>query len=595
MKKLLLIVLLSLGWCVASAQAPEDTTVVRTQGSAPTMHVTVVARSVSAVDYRHGKISRLDFKGTDMLPGATGEAAVDPKGAKNGRTNIDAKFSGLESPETFGMEYLTYVLWAISPEGRAVNLGELVRDDGKSELKATTDLQAFGMIVTAEPYFAVTQPSDVVVLENVVTEKTKGSEHAIVARYNLLPRHLYLSTNEPVRDVVYGRDPKAPLDLLEARNALRIARAAGAQTYADGSLERAQGFLTQAEDYYKRKQNKNAIHTVARAAAQTAEEARVMSIRRAEEERIAAERHAAEMRAQEAQEQARAAQEQAQAATAAALADRQAAEQQAAQARLQAQQAQEQAQAAQQAAADQQRAAQEDAERARLEAQQAHAQVQQAQLQAQQADQARAAAEREREETRARLLTQLNQVLQTRDTAEGLIVNMPDVLFDFNKATLRPTARERLAKVAGIIQAYPDLRLKVEGFTDAIGSDEYNQRLSEQRAATVRDYLVSQGVNLNSVAAQGFGKTNPVASNATSEGRQLNRRVEMVVSGEAIGTRIAPAAGTTAGSVGTVGNTSGTATSTSGTVTRVPSSSSQTPVQGNTGTVASPSTPPPQQ
>jgi len=184
-------------------------------------------------------------------------------------------------------------------------------------------------------------------------------------------------------------------------------------------------------------------------------------------------------------------------------------------------------------------------------------------------------------------------VLQTRDTAEGLIVNMPDVLFDFNKATLRPTARERLAKVAGIIQAYPDLRLKVEGFTDAIGSDEYNQRLSEQRAAAVRDYLVSQGVNLNSVAAQGFGKTNPVASNATSEGRQLNRRVEMVVSGEAIGTRIAPSAGTTAGSVGIVGNTPGTATSTSGTVTSVPSSSSQTPVQGNTGTVA-PSTPPPQ-
>ncbi|MBV9609569.1 MAG: DUF4398 domain-containing protein, partial [Acidobacteria bacterium] len=418
MKKISLIFLLSLGWCIASAQTPDDT-VAQPVGTAPTMHVSVVSRSVSAVDYRHGKISRLDFKGTELLPLATGHAAVDSKGAKNGRTNIDAKFTGLSSPEKFGMEYLTYVLWAISPEGRAMNLGELVRADEKAELKATTDLQAFGMIVTAEPYFAVTQPSDVVVLENVVTDKTKGFERPIVARYSLLPRHLYLATAEPIRDLVYGKDPKAPLDLLEARNALRIARAAGAQTYATGSLGHAEELLRQAEDYYTRKQNKNSIATVAREACQTAEEARVMSIRRAEEERIAAERRAAEMRVAEAQQQA-------QAATTAAELERQRAQEEAERARLQAQQAQEAAAEQQRAAQEQQRAAQEEAERARLQAQQAQLQAQQAQLQAQQADQARAAAEREREETRQRLLTQLNQVLQTRDTAEGLIVNMPD-------------------------------------------------------------------------------------------------------------------------------------------------------------------------
>ena len=570
MKKLLTILLLSLAWCVAFAQTP-DTTVVTPVGTAPAMHVTVVARSVSAVDYRHGKISRLDFKGTDLMPRATGEAAVDSKGAKTGRTNLYIKASGLDSPEKFGMEYLTYVVWAITPEGRAVNLGELVRNnDNKTELKATTDLQAFALIVTAEPYFAVTQPSDAVVLENVVTDKTLGSEHAIIARYNLLPRHLYLASNQPMSDVVFGKDPKAPLSLLEARNAVRIAKIAGAKTYADGSLERAEGFLNQAEDYYSRKQNKNAIDTVARAACQTAEEARVMSIRRVEQEHVAAERRAAEMKVA-------AAQQEAQDATAAALAEKQAAQQEAENARLQAQQAQEQAQAAQQAALDQQRAAQEEAERARM--------------QAQQAEQARAAAEQDREATRSRLLAQLNQVLQTRDSAEGLIVNMPDVLFDFNKSTLKPVARERLAKVAGIVQAYPDLRLKIEGFTDAIGSEEYNQRLSEQRAAAVRDYLTSQGVNLNSVTAQGFGKSNPVASNSTAEGRQQNRRVEMVVSGEAIGTQIPPSNGNTAGSAGTsVGATSG-----SGNMTNMPSSSTtQTPVQSNTGTVAVPATTPPQ-
>ena len=570
MKKLLTILLLSLTWCVASAQTP-DNTVVTPAGTAPTMHVTVVARSVSAVDYRHGKISRLDFKGTDLLPRATGEAAVDSKGAKTGRTNLYIKASGLDSPEKFGMEYLTYVVWAITPEGRAVNLGELVRDDdNKADLKATTDLQAFALIVTAEPYFAVTQPSDVVVLENVVTDKTLGSEHPIIARYSLLPRHLYLATNEPV-SLVYGKDSKAPLSLLEARNAVRIAKIAGAKTYADGSLERAEGFLNQAEDYYGRKQNKNAIDTVARAACQTAEEARVMSIRRVEQEHVAAERRAAEMKVATAQQQA-------QDATAAALAEKQAAQQQAENARLQAQQAQEQAQAAQQAALDQQRAAQEEAERARQQAQQA-------QLQAQQAEQARAAAEQDREATRARLLNQLNQVLQTRDTAEGLIVNMPDVLFDFNKSTLKPAARERLAKVAGIVQAYPDLRLKIEGFTDSIGTEQYNQKLSEERAATVRDYLTSQGVNLNNVTAQGLGESNPVASNSTAEGRQQNRRVEMVVSGEAIGTQIPPSNGNTAGSAGTSVGT----TSSSGNTTSMPSSSTtQTPVQSNTGTVAVP-------
>src|SRR5260221_9828432 len=137
----------------------------------------------------------------------------------------------------------------------------------------------------------------------------------------------------------------------------------------------------------------------------------------------------------------------------------------------------------------------------------------------------------QKEQMRARLLAQLNQVLQTRDTARGLIVSMPDVLFDFNKYTLKPEARERLAKISGIVAAYPDLKLDIEGHTDAIGSDAYNQTLSEKRAESVRGYLVSSGVVPDHTTAVGLGKANPVADNSSAAGRKLNRRVEMVVSG----------------------------------------------------------------
>src|SRR5437588_5221429 len=139
---------------------------------------------------------------------------------------------------------------------------------------------------------------------------------------------------------------------------------------------------------------------------------------------------------------------------------------------------------------------------------------------------------------RARLLQQLNAILVTRDTARGLVATMPDVLFETNSFVLRPTARERLAKVAGILLAYPDLRLEVDGHTDSVGSDAYNQQLSEKRAASVRDYLAQQGIPIASVSVLGFGKGQPVASNATAAGRQQNRRVELVVSGEVIGTPI---------------------------------------------------------
>src|ERR1019366_1044579 len=167
-------------------------------------------------------------------------------------------------------------------------------------------------------------------------------------------------------------------------------------------------------------------------------------------------------------------------------------------------------------------AAQADAEQSRLAAQQA-------QLSAQQA-------ETDKATMRMRLSEQLNSILQTRDSARGLIVSMSDVLFDTGKYSLKPGAREKLAKVAGILLAYPGLNIEVGGYTDNVGSDEMNQTLSENRSGSVRDYLVQQGVLTNSVSARGFGNSLPVASNDNSSGRQQNRRVELLVSGEAIGT-----------------------------------------------------------
>jgi len=323
-----------------------------------------------------------------------------------------------------------------------------------------------------------------------------------------------------------------PLDLLEARNAVAIAKAAGAQQYAGNSVAKAEDMLQRAEDYYQRKQGRTPIGTAARGAVQMAEDARVLTLRQKEREREDAVRRANEEARAKAQADADTAQKAAQDAQARADAD--------AQRRAEAERAKAEADLQRSQALLQQQQAQAQAEAARQAAEDADRQRQQAQLQAQEADRAKQEAIQQKEELRARLLTQLNQVLQTKDTARGLIVSMPDVLFAFNKYDLKPEARERLAKVSGILLAYPDLKLDIEGHTDSIGSDEYNQRLSEKRAGTVRGYLVSSGVKPDSIQAEGLGKADPVADNSTSAGRQLNRRVDIVVSGDVIGRQLTP-------------------------------------------------------
>ena len=488
-----------------------------------------VSRTTKAMHYRlQGGSTKVDFRGTDQLQSATGEAKVEGK-----KTNfeIDARFEGMEDATKFGLEYLTYVLWAVSPQGRPVNLGEVTLDHhGNAQVKAFTDLQTFGMIVTAEPYFAVTQPGNMVVAES--SSISGAASENISATYELVTRGTYSSTNTHIQDAIFGIDSKTPLELFEARNALRIAHIAAADKYAASILSKAGQQEMHAEDLYRQKQKKEAVEAAAKEATETAEEARLMAVKqKAEDEAQAA------AAAREAQAKAEAAAE------AKRRADAEAARLQAEQEKAEAEKAKAEALAAAQEAARQK----EEAEKAKAEAvaqQQAlAAEAEKAKAAAAESENLRQQAEKEKAELRARLLQQLNQILATRDSARGLIANMSDVLFRSGSAELAPVARERLAKVSGIILAYPSLHLAVEGHTDSIGGDEYNQNLSEQRAGSVRDYFIQQGISAASIESRGFGKTEPIASNDTPEGRAQNRRVELILSGDAIGSaddKVAP-------------------------------------------------------
>lgn len=505
---------------LSSAQA-------QTATPSSTVPATSVSRTTKALNYRlRGDAVEISFHGTELMANASGEAKVE--GKKNS-IDIDAKFENLDDPTRFGLEYLTYVLWAVSPQGRAVNLGELALDHRSSHLKTIADMQTFGMIVTAEPYFAVSQPGNMVVLENSIPAGAR--QENIDATYELLARGTYSSTQTHIENAIFGIDQKTPRALFEARNAVRIARNALADKYAGSILDKAQQQLGSAEAAYAQKQGRSTIETAAREAVETAEEARVMAVKKKAEEdaaTAAAAREAAAKAQAEAEAKRRADAEQARAQAEAARAE---AERMKAEAVKAAQEA-----ATQKAAAD--KARQEaDAARAQAEAQQQAlaAEAEKARKAAEESERLRQQAEKEKADLRARLLAQLNAVLSTRDTARGLIANMSDVLFKTGSYELLSPARETLAKVSGIVLAYPSLHLEVEGHTDSVGSDEYNLTLSQKRAEAVRDYLVGQGIPQGSIVARGLGKAAPVATNDTAEGRQQNRRVELVLSGEAIG------------------------------------------------------------
>jgi outer membrane protein OmpA-like peptidoglycan-associated protein len=524
------------------AQVPNPTqnqqTPVNTGQPMPVFRITVVSRTIKAVNYHHRTgTTSIDFRGTALMPAARGEADVS---SQMGSTKIQTALNHMTAANQFGPEYMTYVLWGITPEGRATNLGEVVLEGDHAKLLSTTDLQAFGLMVTAEPYFAVTQPSDVVVAENFIRNDTSGTIEQVEAKAQLLQRGQYVLDRADYRPVKVNA--KGPLQLSEAENAVEIARLAGAERYANDTFQKAVIDLQNAEGFLNGKsRDRKESETNAREAAQMAEDARIITFRKIQDEQLANERAAAAAREAAAQQQAQAAEQQTQLEQqrrAQAEADRLSAEQAKAaadQARAQADQARMQAEQATQVAT-QERAAADAAKAAAIAQQQAaQADADRARQAAQLSDQQRQQAETEKAQLRERLRQQLNLILETRETQRGLIVNINDVLFDFNQYTLKPGAREKLAKVSGIILAYPGLKIQLEGHTDSVGTDDYNLKLSQQRADSVRTYLVTQGVPADSVTSTGLGKADPVATNDNAAGRQQNRRVDMVVSGEPIG------------------------------------------------------------
>ena len=436
--------------------------------------VTVVQGSAKAINYRNMKNStEIDLLGTVLVANAKGEARVK---SEDGAIQITAHVKNLPPASTFGGEFLTYVLWGISPEGRATNLGEIILEHGKGKVTVSEKLQTFGLVVTAEPYFAVSQPSDVVVMENAIRKGSKEQFEFIDAKYELLKRGQYTLNLTPAAPMVM--DEKTPFGVYQARNAVRIAQASGAAFYAPEAMGKAENYLAQAESTTG---SKKARVIAAREAVQRSEDARLIAVQKQEVERVALEKKLNQDQLDEANR-----------ATAAANAA---------------------TEATRVAALNQARAA--DAENAGLRAKNEGLQERNADL-------------------RTQLMTELNAVLQTRATARGLIVNMSGVLFENGKATLLPAAREKLAKIAGILSVHKGLKIEAEGFTDSNGSDASNQILSEKRAQNTRDYLIQQGVKADSISSRGFGKGNPIATNDTAAGRQENRRVELVLSGEGL-------------------------------------------------------------
>jgi outer membrane protein OmpA-like peptidoglycan-associated protein len=531
----------------------------------PPQNASVADRSnkrAQAISYRiGGGMTKVTLIGTGAVPEAYGEAKVE---AKKGATYVEAEVKSLAQPTKFGATFLTYVLWAVSPEGSTYNLGEVrINNAGEGRLKTSTQLQAFSLFITAEPYFAVHQPSEILVLENEIREDTKG-EVLPVHEYKLMARAQYQQLGNPLALSVDLKH--VPLEMYEARNAAEIARSHGAERYAPDIFASLNTSLKNAEDALARKAGSAEIISAARQAVQFAEDARVLAVRHQQEEQIAQERQAAaasakaEAEAKAAAEAAEAkrradadAQRQSELATAREARMKAEAELAAAKAKMDAdaQAAKAKADADAQAAkakaeADVLTKAKADAEalaartKAEADAREAQANAEAETLKAkeqaaqEEAERARQAAEA----LRAQLLEQFNRILDTRDTPRGLVVNMADVLFDTARFDLRPIAREKLARFSGIVLAHPGLNLAIEGHTDSTGSDELNQKLSEQRAESVRKYLIVQGLPDSSLTATGFGKTMPIADNSTTAGRQQNRRVEIIISGEVIGRKI---------------------------------------------------------
>jgi len=490
---------------------------VREDGT-PLYRVTVVQRAVKAVNYQYRtEPTEIDFRGTVLLSEAKGNAWVE---SKQGRTEIDANMERMAPSQRYGREYLTYVLWAISPEGRPHNLGELILSgSGKSHLRVTTDLQAFAMIVTAEPYSAVRTPSDVVVMENEIRPDTAGKIETVNAKYELLPRGQYTwqipdKLNKELANAprVSSSEYDALLELYQAENAIGIARQAGAEQYAPNTFAKAEQLLSSAETWHKRKGEQRRVVEYAREATQTAEDSRVIAQQRQQQEKLSAADAAVAAAEAKAQDQ-----------IATAVADKQKAEAEAQQARYDAESAQQRAEAERQArlrAEADATAARELAARNQASAVVTSPRPAPPPVPATNTAETRA--------MRIRVFEALNTGLEVRDTPRGLVVTLPGTYF--SGEALNST--DQAARIAAVLSHFQGLRVSCEGHTGEDNSED----LSRQRAYAVRVALITNGLPATAVTATGFGNTRPLGANTTVEGRAANSRVEIVISGDSIGT-----------------------------------------------------------
>jgi outer membrane protein OmpA-like peptidoglycan-associated protein len=499
----------TLGLFFTSAAWPQ--TPASHEATVPIYRVTIVERTVRAVNYQYRSgPTQIDFRGTVLMPSAKGEAIVE---SKSGRTEVDAKFEHVDAPSRFGPEYLTYVLWAVTPDGHAKNLGEILTSSSeKGRMRVTTDLQSFGLIVTAEPYAAVRLPSDVVVVENVVRPDTLGSTEPIKVKYELMPRGAY--TYQVPADMHSAGGPKVSMDryetlveLYQAQNAVQIADSQGAAQYAPEIFSRAQQQYQHARQLDAGKADRTLVVTAARQATETAEDARVVASQRLRDQELAKAREEVDTERQR---------------------------------RIQAEAAAQRAQAeaaAQRETLEAERAANRQAERMAAAATSAPAAPPPIEEPAAAPSSGAASRidtgpeNREKFDLRLTLLHELNGAFEARDTPRGLVVTLPEA--DFRGSSLDPAIAGALARIAPVVTSHPGLTVEVDGNTDSSGSAA--DGIAYQRAEAVRAALIHNGLPPNIVSARSAGNSRLIASNANATGREQNRRVEIVVSGEPIG------------------------------------------------------------
>jgi outer membrane protein OmpA-like peptidoglycan-associated protein len=484
---------------MVASSSPAQTTEVRqvtSQGQ-----VLIAKRHTLAIRYKDNDDTSVNIVGTALNPQSMGKAEVK---RKEGRTRVKLELQNLGHPQALGAYYTTYILWAIAPEGQADNLAELPISN-HFEVDVTTAFQTFGLIITAEPHSAVKLPSPIIVAENTLRKGTEGGIEASRIEYSGDPGTLYaVSTqNAPALSADYN----TPLMILGARRSVEIAARAGAQRYAEQELREAEIKLAALEQTWpKRRKDQEKFSGLAHDVMRLGERARELAVERLAQASLDAERRAASNTIADARSEADRTRQEADR-------TRQEAAALLAEARLRVEQAQTEADRAK----AREYLASIEADRARMEAEQAKQDAEQA--------------KQDKDDLQQRLFMSISAILETRNEARGLIVSLSDVLFDFNQASLKPGAREKLSKLAGILLAYPGTyHMEVEGHTDAIGSQDYNQKLSEDRAESVSSYLLKAGIASDRVlAVRGFGKLRPVSTNDTPEGRQMNRRVEIVI------------------------------------------------------------------